>query len=46
MSRQEKMNEMLMDLQQTLENDDIEEALTILCMMKNAEQLDEWVKTK
>lgn len=43
MSTKEKMNELLLDLQETLENDDIEEALTILCVMKNAEQLDDWI---
>lgn len=43
MSTKEKMDEMLIELQETLENNELEDALTILCMMKNAEQLDEWL---
>lgn len=44
MSTREKMNEMLLELQETLENDELEDALTILSMLKNAEQLDEWLE--
>lgn len=43
MSTKEKMTEMLFDLQESLKADDLEEALTVLSMMKNAEQLDKWL---
>lgn len=42
MSIQDKMNQMLIDLEETLDNDELEDALVILSMIKNAERLNDW----
>lgn len=43
MHTKNKVNELMIDLKETFENDDIEEALTLLSMIKNAEQLEDWL---
>jgi ribosomal protein L30/L7E len=43
MSNKEKMSQILLDLQETLKHDEIEDTLTLLGMLRNAEQLEEWL---
>lgn len=42
-SNADKLEQIMIDLKDSLDHGEIEDALTLLCMIKNAEQLKEWI---